>query len=143
MKLVLSIHPNADHLDCNVLSYQQMISKICHDMGRCVNVIVDSWSIGMHVDRRLKGEAAAAEEVQKRLAAIPGPLAAALLPFQLEGVSWGAAHCGRVLIADEMGVGKTVQAIALASAYRVGAWTLSSSASAFILSSLGNHAVSR
>ncbi|KAK9866369.1 hypothetical protein WJX84_005962 [Apatococcus fuscideae] len=55
---------------------------------------------------------------QKSLGAIPGPLASALLPFQSEGVRWGVEHGGRVLIADEMGVGKTVQAIALASAYQ-------------------------
>ena len=33
---------------------------------------------------------------------------------------FGLAREGRVLIGDEMGVGKTVQAIALASCYRVG-----------------------
>lgn len=73
----------------------------------------------MCVFRKSQSPVDAAEEVQKRLAAIPGPLASALLPFQQEGVKWGLAHGGRVLIADEMGVGKTVQAIALASAYRV------------------------
>ena len=60
-----------------------------------------------------------AQQVENRMEAIPGPLASALLPFQQEGVRWSIAHAGRVLIADEMGVGKTVQAIALASAYQV------------------------
>ncbi|KAK9844937.1 hypothetical protein WJX74_008894 [Apatococcus lobatus] len=68
--------------------------------------------------RKPQGQSTQAEEAQKRLAVIPGPLASALLPFQLDGVKWGIAHSGRVLIADEMGVGKTVQAIALASAYK-------------------------
>lgn len=50
---------------------------------------------------------------------MPAALAAALLPFQREGVRFGLRRGGRVLIADEMGVGKTVQAVALASCYRV------------------------
>lgn len=50
---------------------------------------------------------------------IPAPLAKAMLPFQREGVRFGVQHKGRLLLADEMGVGKTVQAIALASCYQV------------------------
>ena len=51
---------------------------------------------------------------------MPATLAKALLPFQREGVRFGIQHGGRMLLADEMGVGKTVQAIALASCYQVG-----------------------
>lgn len=50
---------------------------------------------------------------------MPTPLAKALLPFQREGVRCGVQRRGRLLLADEMGVGKTVQAIALASCYQV------------------------
>lgn len=42
-----------------------------------------------------------------------------LLPFQKEGIVAGLKFHGRILIADEMGVGKTVQAIALAACYKV------------------------
>ena len=41
------------------------------------------------------------------------------MKFQEEGVRFGLARQGRVLIADEMGVGKTLQAIALACCYLV------------------------
>ena len=41
------------------------------------------------------------------------------MPFQEEGVRCGLARRGRLLLADEMGVGKTMQAIALASCYMV------------------------
>ncbi len=41
------------------------------------------------------------------------------MKFQEEGIRFGLARQGRVLIADEMGVGKTLQAIALASCYQV------------------------
>ena len=47
----------------------------------------------------------------------------ALLPFQEEGVLFGLTHNGRALIADEMGVGKTLQAIALSTCYQVGTCT--------------------
>lgn len=53
-------------------------------------------------------------------ARLPPGLLSALLPFQREGVRRGLQHQGRILIADEMGVGKTVQAIALAECYKVG-----------------------
>ncbi|KAK9812930.1 hypothetical protein WJX72_005929 [[Myrmecia] bisecta] len=60
----------------------------------------------------------APEEVQRRYACLPAYLQAALLPFQREGVRYALERRGRVLIADEMGVGKTVQAIALSSCYQ-------------------------
>ena len=56
--------------------------------------------------------------MERRFAALPGPLAAALLPFQREGVRFGLARRGRMLLADEMGVGKTVQAIALLACFQ-------------------------
>lgn len=63
---------------------------------------------------------ASPSEVDERWASMPAPLRNALLPFQTEGVRFGLARHGRVLIADEMGVGKTVQALALAACYQVG-----------------------
>ena len=42
----------------------------------------------------------------------------ALYPFQKEGIRFGAEHFGRVLIGDEMGVGKTIQALGIASLFR-------------------------
>ena len=50
---------------------------------------------------------------------MPPHVQRSLMPFQRVGVRFGLGLHGRVLIADEMGVGKTVQAIALASCYRV------------------------
>ena len=46
------------------------------------------------------------------------PLAAALLPFQREGVAAGLRWRGRMLLGDEMGLGKTLQAIAIAAHFR-------------------------
>ncbi|GAX84585.1 hypothetical protein CEUSTIGMA_g12006.t1 [Chlamydomonas eustigma] len=59
------------------------------------------------------------EEVERRLnTCMPPSLREALMPFQVEGVKFGLRHHGRCLIADEMGVGKTVQGIALATCYQ-------------------------
>ncbi len=51
-------------------------------------------------------------------ARVPERLLSSLYKFQLEGVIFGVKAYGRVLIADEMGIGKTLQAIALAWYYR-------------------------
>lgn len=64
------------------------------------------------------------DEVAQRYASLPPHLESALLPFQREGVRFGLERGGRCLIADEMGVGKTVQAIALAACYRCDSWPL-------------------
>jgi SWI/SNF-related matrix-associated actin-dependent regulator 1 of chromatin subfamily A len=41
-----------------------------------------------------------------------------LMPFQVEGVETAIRWKGRILIADEMGVGKSIQALAISSYYR-------------------------
>jgi hypothetical protein len=58
-----------------------------------------------------------AHEVDERLDRLPRVLRAALYPFQLDGVRFGLARGGRCLIADQMGVGKTIQALAIAACY--------------------------
>lgn len=58
------------------------------------------------------------EDLNTRISKMPRSLFNALLPFQREGVSFGIRKNARVLIADEMGVGKTLQGIALASCYQ-------------------------
>lgn len=50
------------------------------------------------------------DEVTALYNRMPPWLESALLPFQREGVRFGLERGGRQLLADEMGVGKTVQA---------------------------------
>jgi hypothetical protein len=57
-------------------------------------------------------------DVDARFAMINGKIQKSLYPFQVQGVKFAIERHGRVLIADQMGVGKTVQAIAVADAYR-------------------------
>ncbi|CAM9154072.1 unnamed protein product, partial [Choristocarpus tenellus] len=49
---------------------------------------------------------------------LPRDLRCTLLPFQKEGVLYGLRRQGRCLIADEMGTGKTLQALAIMGCYR-------------------------
>ena len=44
---------------------------------------------------------------------IPNMLRRSLMPYQVEGVKFGLSRNGRVLLGDEMGLGKSIQAIAL------------------------------
>jgi 5-methylcytosine-specific restriction endonuclease McrA len=62
-------------------------------------------------------QAAAHAEASRRLASLPARLTATLLPFQLAGVAHILRRRGRCLLADEPGVGKTLQAIASYVAY--------------------------
>eukprot|EP00892_Ulva_mutabilis_P001705 jgi/Ulvmu1/11535/UM078_0024.1 len=62
-------------------------------------------------------ERAAREEVEAALLRMPATLRHSMMPFQEEGVRFGLERRGRCLIGDEMGVGKTVQAIALAACH--------------------------
>lgn len=48
-------------------------------------------------------------EVEQLLLNVPPRLSKTLLPFQKDGVKFGLQRGGRCLIADEMGVGKTIQ----------------------------------
>jgi len=45
---------------------------------------------------------------------LPKTLTDNLYKFQREGIEFGVSRFGRFLLADEMGVGKTLQAIAVA-----------------------------
>ena len=56
-------------------------------------------------------------ELPRSLASIPSQTLARLYDFQKEGVNFVLERHGRALIGDEMGVGKTIQAIIAASVY--------------------------
>lgn len=59
------------------------------------------------------------DAAEDRFSNMPSHLRQALMPFQKAGVHFALRREGRLLLADEMGVGKTVQAIAIASCYKV------------------------
>eukprot|EP01083_Nonionella_stella_P193309 714098_1 len=53
-----------------------------------------------------------------RMNRLPEYIRSGLLPFQSDGVRFALRRAGRVLIADEMGTGKTLQALCVAYCYR-------------------------
>ena len=57
-------------------------------------------------------------ELDRDVEKLPAKLRNALYDFQVEGIKFGIEHHCRFLLADEMGVGKTIQAISLAYIYR-------------------------
>lgn len=58
------------------------------------------------------------DNTKRNVEQLPRTLKNALYDFQIEGVKFGIEHHCRFLLADEMGVGKTIQAISLAYLYR-------------------------
>jgi len=52
-------------------------------------------------------------ELKPRLNDLPASLYHSLYNFQKVGVQYGIDHFGRMILGDEMGVGKTIQAIAI------------------------------
>ena len=50
---------------------------------------------------------------------LPEKIGQSLYQFQKEGIQFGIQRFGRILIGDEMGVGKTLQAIGIAYLYRL------------------------
>ncbi len=58
------------------------------------------------------------DNTKRKVEQLTRTLKNALYDFQVEGVKFGIEHHCRFLLADEMGVGKTIQAISLAYLYR-------------------------
>ena len=55
---------------------------------------------------------------ERKVENLPKKLRKSLYDFQIDGIKFGIEHHCRFLLADEMGVGKTIQAISLAYIYR-------------------------
>jgi len=58
------------------------------------------------------------KEKEYKLEDIPSTFRDALFPFQKDGVKFALQSYGRFLLGDEMGVGKTIQALAICTVYK-------------------------
>eukprot|EP00752_Nemacystus_decipiens_P010050 g8960.t1 len=68
--------------------------------------------------KRAPGSLLPLDVCETLLYTLPAGLRETLLPFQREGVLYGLRRKGRCLIADEMGTGKTLQALGVMGCYR-------------------------
>ena len=57
-------------------------------------------------------------DIPKSINSLPNNFLQCLYEFQKEGIKFGLERKGRILLADEMGVGKTVQALGIALLYK-------------------------
>ena len=67
---------------------------------------------------QLKNRAVPSDAVELIFQKIPEKLRRSLMPYQVEGVKFGISRNGRILFGDEMGLGKSIQAIALSCCYQ-------------------------
>ena len=58
------------------------------------------------------------KDIIKSINSLPDKFLSYLYDFQKDGIKFGLERKGRILLADEMGVGKTVQAIGIALLYK-------------------------
>jgi SWI/SNF-related matrix-associated actin-dependent regulator 1 of chromatin subfamily A len=58
------------------------------------------------------------DDAVKSIEDLPKHILTGLYPFQKEGVKFATENHGRILLADEMGVGKTIQAVVIAGMYK-------------------------
>ena len=58
------------------------------------------------------------KEIEHSIEELPNKLKKTLYDFQKEGINFGIEKNGRLLIADEMGIGKTIQAIGIMTIYK-------------------------
>ena len=58
------------------------------------------------------------KDESKSISSLPNGFLSALYQFQKDGISFGIERKGRILLADEMGVGKSIQAIGISLLYQ-------------------------
>jgi len=87
------------------------IAKKCHE-NKALTVL--------EIKRKVKEEKIdyTKDTMERNVETLPKSIKNALYDFQFEGVKFGIEHHCRFLLADEMGVGKTIQAISLCYLYR-------------------------
>jgi len=97
------------------------INRKLHKIGSIAKECYEHKSLTTLIIKRKKKEETidyTKDNMVRKVESLPDKLRNALYDFQVEGVKFGIEHHCRFLLADEMGVGKTIQAISLAYIYR-------------------------
>ena len=78
---------------------------------------LNTMTFSMH-KRQITLDYSSEEPVKEAINRLPVSFKNKLFPFQAQGIAFGIEKKGRILLADEMGIGKTIQAIGIAYIYR-------------------------
>ena len=120
MKLWLLPYVNYQSLYTELFQIESLRNKL-HKVGSIAQEYYQNKSLKQIIIRRKKEDEIldyTTDTKERNPDELPEKIKKSLYNFQSEGIKFGISHHCRFLLADEMGVGKTLQAISLAYIYR-------------------------
>ena len=120
MKLWILPYVNYFPLYCDLVDIKEFKYKI-YKIGSIAKKCYENKSLTkLEIKRKIKEEIIdyTKDNKERNVDTLPKSLKNALYDFQYDGIKFGVDHHCRFLLADEMGVGKTIQAISLCYLYR-------------------------
>ena len=120
MKLWVVPYVNYEHLYKDLYKIEGISYKL-HKVGSIAKECFEHKDLTKLIIKRKKKEEVidyTTDERERKVEQLPEKILKTLYKFQVDGINFGIAHHCRFLLADEMGVGKTIQAISLAYIYR-------------------------
>ena len=120
MKLWILPYVNYFPLYCDLIDIKEFKYKI-YKIGSIAKKCYENKSlVKLEIKRKIKEEIIdyTKDNKERDVNTLPKSLKNALYDFQYDGIKFGIEHHCRFLLADEMGVGKTIQAISLCYLYR-------------------------
>ena len=120
MKLWLIPYVNYELIYSELFQIESLRNKL-HKVGSIAQEYYQNKSLQKLIIRRNKNDEIldyTVDTKERNPNDLPEKIRKSLYNFQMEGIKFGINHHCRFLLADEMGVGKTLQAISLAYIYR-------------------------
>ena len=120
MKLWLIPYVNYELIYSELFQIESLRNKL-HKVGSIAQEFYQNKSLQKLIIRRKKNDEIldyTIDTKERNPNDLPEKIRKSLYNFQMEGIKFGINHHCRFLLADEMGVGKTLQAISLAYIYR-------------------------
>ena len=120
MKLWLIPYVNYELIYSELFQIESLRNKL-HKVGSIAQEFYQNKSLQKLIIRRKKNDEIldyTVDTKERNPNDLPEKIRKSLYNFQMEGIKFGINHHCRFLLADEMGVGKTLQAISLAYIYR-------------------------